>query len=54
MDDELVPPELGCPVCGERRMDFLVWQDDEWLFCATCGIFFDSDCWTMGDDDEAK
>ena len=54
--DDLVPEELGCPVCGERRMDYLAWQDDEWIVCTTCGIAFDSDTWVLNDGgpDEAK
>jgi hypothetical protein len=28
----------GCPTCGERRADYLVWQaDDEMVECSTCG-----------------
>jgi DNA-directed RNA polymerase subunit M/transcription elongation factor TFIIS len=30
--------EHGCPRCGERRADYLVWQaDDEMVECSTCG-----------------
>lgn len=35
-------PESGyvdfpCPHCGERRVDSLVWLDDETVQCITCG-----------------
>ena len=34
--NELVTEDSGCP-CGERRMDWLVWIDDDRVKCATCG-----------------
>lgn len=45
--DEADPP-LGdqvsrihaCPGCNERRLDLLVWQDDDSLTCGTCGMNF--------------
>jgi hypothetical protein len=37
----LVPPQDACPVCGERHIDSLVWIDDEWVRCASCGIQYD-------------
>lgn len=42
-DDE---PELvlftdRCPCCGERRVDHLVWIDDETVECTTCGAWYD-------------
>ena len=38
---ELVKIEDNCPRCGERRMDWLVWQEDEiHLRCGTCGVVF--------------
>ena len=27
----------GCPSCGERLIDHLVWIDDETVRCTTCG-----------------
>lgn len=46
--DELVRPDEACPTCGERRMDWLVWQTeysiedegDEVVRCATCGAVY--------------
>jgi rubredoxin len=38
---DLVPPQDACPVCGERHIDSLVWIDDEWVRCASCGIQYD-------------
>jgi len=36
--EELVPEADACPTCGERRMDWLGWDDDgEYVTCATCG-----------------
>ena len=36
-EDE-VPEELGCPSCGERRVDYLeIDEDDETVRCTTCG-----------------
>lgn len=33
-----VSPGFGCPKCGERDADELVWQDDhETVRCARCG-----------------
>jgi rubredoxin len=53
---DLVPAALGCPVCHERRMDYLVWTDDEWIKCISCGIIFDSDSWALneGGEDETR
>jgi len=31
----------GCPACGERRQDWLVWTPDgEAVRCATCGALY--------------
>ncbi len=27
----------GCPECGEARVDYLVWQNDDTVTCTTCG-----------------
>jgi len=36
--DTDVPKVAGCPRCGERCLDKLVWQDDgETVRCTTCG-----------------
>ena len=37
--NELVRAKDACPNCGERRMDWLVWQepDYETVRCSTCG-----------------
>jgi hypothetical protein len=34
---DLVADGLGCPNCGERRTDRLVWDEDEVVHCARCG-----------------
>jgi len=37
---DLVSPDEACP-CGERRIDWLVWDDDGInVTCATCGATF--------------
>jgi DNA-directed RNA polymerase subunit RPC12/RpoP len=37
LDDE-VAEGAQCPGCGERRVDYLVWQEDEkHVRCTTCG-----------------
>ena len=35
--DERVRAEWGCPECGERRVDWLIWQDDTVVRCESCG-----------------
>jgi len=35
--DELVVEWAACPSCGERRMDELLFKEDESVVCATCG-----------------
>jgi uncharacterized Zn finger protein len=37
---ELVDPKDGCPRCGERSTDRLVWKDDEHVECHTCGTVY--------------
>jgi rubredoxin len=34
--EDLAPESFKCPVCGERRMDWLAWVDDETLECSVC------------------
>jgi len=37
-DDDLVAEQDACPKCGERRLDFLVWQKGgKYVKCTTCG-----------------
>ena len=40
---DLVEPKFACPCCGERREDYLEWQqpDAETVKCATCGTIYD-------------
>jgi transcription elongation factor Elf1 len=35
-EEELVTEIFKCPVCGEHRLDWLKWVNDETLECATC------------------
>lgn len=32
--------DFPCPNCGENRSDFLVWLDDEFVQCASCGHMY--------------
>ncbi len=36
-EDDLVDCCFGCPRCHERRVDELVWLNDEEVECQTCG-----------------
>ena len=38
--NELVQPEDRCGFCGERRMDWLEWEDDTHVRCTTCGTVY--------------
>jgi phage FluMu protein Com len=35
---DTVRREWVCPKCGENRMDWLAWRDDETVQCGTCGM----------------
>jgi hypothetical protein len=35
-----VEPQDGCPRCGERDADRLVWQNDDEIRCQTCGALY--------------
>ena len=39
-DDSFVDPADGCPTCGERHTDRLLWQDDEQVRCTMCGTVY--------------
>ncbi|HPF38953.1 MAG TPA: hypothetical protein PK093_09940 [Phycisphaerae bacterium] len=39
-DIDFVLPEHGCPGCGERDMDRLIWIDDDRVRCAVCGTLY--------------
>jgi len=36
-DAVTVDDGFGCPDCGERRVDWLPWIDDDTIECQTCG-----------------
>jgi predicted RNA-binding Zn-ribbon protein involved in translation (DUF1610 family) len=37
-EPDLVAVKFGCPDCGEREPNLLVWlEDDETVCCVTCG-----------------
>jgi predicted RNA-binding Zn-ribbon protein involved in translation (DUF1610 family) len=40
-EDGRVAPRHACPGCGEDRLDWLVWQDDEQVRCSTCGTVYE-------------
>ena len=35
-----VRPEDGCPKCGQRECDELVWLDDEQVQCQSCKTIY--------------
>lgn len=35
--EELVDKRVGCPDCGERRVDELIWDQHGVVKCQTCG-----------------
>ncbi|MBL9032098.1 MAG: hypothetical protein JNM80_10385 [Phycisphaerae bacterium] len=39
-DDNLVDPSDACPLCSERRVDLLVWIDDDHVECTMCGTVY--------------
>lgn len=39
---DLCEPRDGCPDCGNRNKDELVWDDDDRLTCAVCGCEYTS------------
>jgi len=41
--DEVVSDGAECPNCGEPRIDWLVWQNDETVRCTTCGAEYTLD-----------
>ena len=36
LDEDLVPVQDACPMCGERHADRLVWIDDDRVRCQNC------------------
>lgn len=39
--NELVAECAKCPTCGERRMDWLLWDADGYeVTCQTCGVVY--------------
>jgi len=30
-----------CPGCGEANMDNLIWDDQDWVHCQSCGMVYD-------------
>ncbi len=41
IEPDQVDERHGCPRCGERRTDYLEWQDDERVKCQTCGHIYE-------------
>ena len=37
VDEDTVDAVWGCPECGERRVDWLIWLNDQTVQCQTCG-----------------
>lgn len=41
-----------CPYCGEKRVDSLVWLDEETVQCASCGGLYRPGSWDQNDGQE--
>lgn len=40
-DSNLVDPQDGCPLCAERRVDCLIWDEDcTQVTCTMCGTTY--------------
>jgi len=49
--EDVVEEQFACPDCGEARMDYLVWDDGDYIglvTCQTCGAVYDP-CETASD-----
>lgn len=55
-EQHLVEPEDGCPRCGERHVDNLIWIDDgQRVRCATClNVYTPPALRRQGGDDHAE
>ena len=38
---DTVEEHNACPACGEQRMDYLQWDDADYVTCGTCGCVYD-------------
>jgi len=43
MEEDRVTEEWRCPKCQEDRVDALVWVDDTYVRCSTCGVIYAPD-----------
>jgi len=51
-DSNLVEPPDGCPLCSERRADFLTWDEDgTQVTCTMCGTIYTPNA-AQGEDPE--
>ena len=41
LEPDRCPNGCRCPNCGENQHDCLVWDENEWLHCTTCGHIYD-------------
>jgi len=39
--NELVTENCKCPRCGERRMDWLICGEDDWVVCGSCATTYE-------------
>lgn len=39
--EDVVHPDAVCPECYENRVDWLVWDEAEYVTCASCGTVYD-------------
>lgn len=40
MEEDVVPMGAECPECGENRVDWLEWLDEERVECTVCGTIY--------------
>jgi hypothetical protein len=38
--EDVCYPGSECPDCGENRIDWLIWLDDETVECQSCGMMY--------------
>ena len=31
----------ACPNCGQNHVDYLIWDDMDWVHCQSCGFVYD-------------
>lgn len=51
--EPMCEPDEACPNCGERRIDYLEWDElSETVTCNTCGANYDPALWLDEGEDK--